>query len=334
MIDDDSSLASSEADERLQLMLLCCHPAIGPDAQVALTLRLVGGLTTAEIAAASLVPEATLAQRIVRAKQKIKMANIPMSMPESINSRLGALCSVLYLIFNEGYLSSSESRAAVRVDLAEEAIRLTRVTRHLVAAAAESDAAVPDPLMAQDGNAEVEGLLALQLFQWARLGTRLDGRGDLVLLEDQDRTKWDRHAIAEANNLLRTAMQRFQPGPYQLQAVIAGHHANARTAADTDWPTIAGLYGQLVAVSPSPITELNRAVAVAMADGPVVGLAMVDAISGLDDYHLLHATRGELLFRAGDATAAFAAFDEARRHARHPAERRHLERRRAAVSRL
>jgi len=301
------------SDDQLRLMLLCCHPALDRDTQVALTLRLVGGLTTPEIAAAFLVAEATLAQRIVRAKRKIRDAGIPLSIPADLDGRLDSLLSVLYLVFNEGYLSrgGASDGAAVRVDLADEAIRLTALVAALV----------PD-------HAETDGLLALELFHRARSHTRLDDAGDLVLLERQDRSQWDGAVIRDGNAVLARALRRMQPGPYQLQAVIASHHANARAAADTDWPAITVLYAQLVAMTGSPVIRLNHAISVAMADGPLAGLALLNDIGGLDSYHLLHATRGELLARAGDIAGARAEFERALRFTDNPAERRHLERRR------
>jgi RNA polymerase sigma-70 factor, ECF subfamily len=307
MIDDEHSPLG---DEHLRLVLLCCHPALDRDTQVALTLRLVGGLTTGEIAAAFLVSEATLAQRIVRAKRKIRDAAMPLSIPANLDERVDAVLSVLYLIFNEGYLTRGDRDVVVRVDLVEEAVRLTRVVNELL----------PD-------RPEVEGLLALEMFNQARIATRSDHNGDLVLLEHQDRSQWDLATIEEANAVLARAMARMTPGPFQVQAVIAGRHANARTAADTDWPLIAGLYGQLVHMTDSPVVRLNHAVAVAMADGPHAGLALLNGLHELDDYHLFHATRGELLLQANDRAGAVAAFTRARALAGNPAEQRHLERR-------
>lgn len=315
IIDDESDAAAG--DEHLRLVLLCCHPALDRDTQVALTLRLVGGLTTSEIASAFLVPEATLAQRIVRAKRKIRDAGMPLSMPASLDARVGVVLGILYLIFNEGYLTRGDHAAVVRVDLVDEAVRLTRVLTTLL----------PE-------HAEVDGLLALELFHRARLGGRLDAAGELVLLEDQDRSQWDLPTIGEANAVLRRAMARMQPGVFQMQAIIAGHHANARTAADTDWPAIAGLYGQLRQMDRSPVVALNHAVAVAMADGPAVGLTLLAAIEGLDRYHLFHATRGELLLRAGHAADAVDAFGTALSLTDNPAERGHLTRRLAAARRV
>jgi RNA polymerase sigma-70 factor (ECF subfamily) len=306
-------------DEHLRLVLLCCHPALDRDTQVALTLRLVGGLSTPEIAAAFLIPETTLAQRIVRAKRKIRDARIPLSLPADIDERIEAVLTVLYLIFNEAYLSRGTADAVVRVDLAAEAIRVTRVVQSLL----------PDA-------AEVQGLLALELFQNSRTGARTDVHGDLVLLEEQDRSSWDRAQIEDANEIVAAALARMDPGPFQVQALIAAHHANARTAAETDWSGIARLYGQLEAMTGSPIVSLNRAVAVAMADGPRAGLDLIDGLESrdgsggsprLEDYHLLHAARGELLLRADEPAAAALAFERACALARNPAEQRHLERR-------
>ncbi|MBA4248113.1 MAG: RNA polymerase [Microbacterium sp.] len=304
--------ASSLGDERLRLLLLCCHPALDRDTQVALTLRLAGGLTAAEVAAAYLLPEATLTQRVVRAKRKIREAGMPLTIPANLDERVDALLRVLYLIFNEGYLSRGAAHVT-RVDLMLEAIRLTRQVVDEVPASAEA-----------------EGLLALELYHHARSGTRVDGLGELVLLEHQDRTGWNLDVITEANARLHSAMTRMAPGPYQVQAIIAGHHANARTAADTDWSAIAELYAQLGRMAPNPVVELNRAVAIAMADGPLAGLAVLDRLTGLDDYHLFHATRGELLARAGRPAAA--SFERALQLTSNEAERRHLERRAAEAS--
>jgi RNA polymerase sigma-70 factor (ECF subfamily) len=301
--------ASSLGDERLRLLLLCCHPALDRDTQVALTLRLAGGLSAAEVAAAYLLPEATLTQRIVRAKRKIREAGMPLSIPANLEERVGSLLRVLYLIFNEGYLSRGAGHIT-RVDLITEAIRLTRQ--------------VVDEL---PSSAEAEGLLALELYHHARLASRIDGLGELVLLDRQDRSSWNLDEISEANRRLRSAMARLTPGPYQVQAIIAGHHANARTADDTDWSAIAELYGQLARMAPNPVVELNRAVAIAMADGPLAGLAVLDRLGGLEEYHLYHATRGELLARAD--RPARASFERARELTTNEAERRHLARRAA-----
>ena len=295
-------------DERLRLILLCCHPALAAEAQVALTLRLVCGLTTDEIAAALLVPEPTVAQRIVRAKRKIRDARIPLSVPENLGERLDVVLGVVYLVFNEGYLSRGR-RTGARVDLVDEALRLT------LAVLAE----VP-------GDPEIEGLLALELYAKSRLATRFSS-GILVLLEDQDRTRWDLALIEEANLILDAAMRRLAPGRFQLQAVIARYHANARTYADTDWTAIAAVYARLADIDPSPVVALNRAVAVAMADGPRAGLALLDGIRGLETYHLWWATQGELLARVGEQDAAIAAFERARGLATNPSELAHLQRR-------
>lgn len=292
-------------DEHLRLLLLCCHPALDRDSQVALTLRLVGGLATVEIAAAFIVPEPTLAQRIVRAKRKIRVAGIPLSIPANLAERVDALLAVLYLIFNEGYLARGSSATVARVDLADEAIRLTRQARDLL----------PE-------TAEVEGLLALELFHRARLDGRTDELGEIVLLEHQDRTRWNLALIDEGNAALGAALRRMSPGSYQLQAMVAALHANAREAADTDWPRIAGLYRHLLAMTGNPVVALNHAVAVAMADGPLAGLELLGAIEGLDDYHLYHASRGELLLRA--CLPAREAFERALALAVNPAEQRHL----------
>lgn len=295
-------------DERLRLILLCCHPSLAPEAQLALTLRLVCGLTTDEIAAALLIPEPTVAQRIVRAKRKIRDARIPLSVPENLDERLDVVLGVVYLVFNEGYLSRGR-RSGARVDLVDEALRLT--------------AAV---LTEVPGTAEVEGLLALELYAKSRLAARFTD-GELVLLEDQDRTRWNLALIEEANLILDAAMRRLAPGRFQLQAVIARYHANARTYADTDWTAIATVYARLAEIDPSPIVALNRAVAVAMADGPRAGLALLESIRGLETYHLWWATQAELLARAGEPDAAIAAFERARGLATNPAERAHLKRR-------
>ncbi|MEM9651330.1 MAG: sigma-70 family RNA polymerase sigma factor [Actinomycetota bacterium] len=306
--------SAQQPDERLRLLLLCCHPALNIEAQVALTLRLVGGLTTAEIAAAFLIPEPTLAQRIVRAKSKIRTAGIPLSIPSQLTDRLSAVLAVLYLIFNEGYLAHGEATVSIRTDLVTEAIRLTRLVGDLA-----------------PGEAEPVGLLALELFHQSRQDSRVDALGDLVLLDNQDRTTWDRHIIAEANQVLATAMALLQPGPYQVQAMIAAQHANAVTAAETDWLTISSLYAQLDAMVESPVVRLNRAVAVAMCDGPLAGLEMLDHITDLDNYHLLWATRGELCRRANRNADARRAFERALDLVPSAAERRHLERRIAAL---
>lgn len=315
MLDDDDVLAAQDepTDERLRLMFLCCHPALSTDAQVGLTLRLVGGLTTEEIAAGFLVPTPTLAARITRAKKKIRAANIPLAMPTEIDERLDALLTVLYLIFNEGYLSRAGGRDPLRVDLCEEAIRLATVVHGL---APES--------------AEAKGLLALLLLTHARRDARFRGE-TLVLLDDQDRSIWHLEEIEAGTGVLTSAMKLRRPGPYQLQAAIAAQHGRARTAEDTNWPLIVSLYDQLAAMRPSPIVALNRAVAVAMADGPNAGLRALDRIKGLNDYHLYHSARAELLARQGFSDEARTAFERALELAANPSERSHIAERIAAL---
>jgi RNA polymerase sigma-70 factor (ECF subfamily) len=310
MIRDDGFVG----DEQLRLMLLCCHPALDADTRVALTLRLVAGLSTAEIAQAFLLPEATLAQRIVRAKHKIRAAGIPLSIPSDLADRVAPLLAVLYLIFNEGYLSRGAQHDSIRVDLINEAIRLTSLARDLIPA-----------------TAEVEGLLALELFTRARLRGRTNIDGELVLLADQDRSQWDRDEIERANVIVSTAMARLHPGPFQVEALIASHHANPVRAADTDWDAIVTLYEQLTAMTTSPVIALNYAAAVAIKDGPSAGLTLLDSLDGLEHYYLLHALRGELLARTGNLPDAAESFQRALALAVNPAERRHLERRYAAL---
>lgn len=308
----NTSLSTSDyddmPDERLRLIFLCCHPALDVDSQVALTLRLIGGLTTPEIASSFLLPEATLGQRIVRAKRKIKLANIALHLPSNPRQRLGAVLAVIYLIFNEGYLSHA-NEAGLRLNLLEESARLVALLQKLV----------PD-------DAEVEGLRAMQLFAVARLATRFDRNGELVLLAGQDRSRWDLTTIRQANDVLTRAMSRMQPGPSQIQALIASYHANAPVAGDTNWTMIASLYAQLDAMTASPVVRYC-AVAVAMADGPGPGLARLDTVVGLQYNHLFHASRAELLLLAGFPTAARDAFDRAHSLATNPVERRHLQRR-------
>jgi len=294
-------------DERLRLILLCCHPALHIDAQVALTLRLVGGLATDEIAAAFMVPVPTLAARITRAKKKIREASIPLQEPDDIDDRVDAVLAVLYLIFNEGYLSRSGSVEAMRVDLCEEAIRLADVVASL---ATES--------------AEARGLLALLALTHARRNARFKGDA-LVQLDEQDRSRWHVDEIRAANRVLGQAMQMMRPGSYQLQALIASNHSNAPTAADTDWGQITALYDQLIAVRPSPVVALNRAVAIAMDQGHQAGLRELDRIDGLEDYHLLHTSRAELLLRSGDTAGARRSFERAFELTSNPSELAHVE---------
>ncbi|MGW3892494.1 RNA polymerase sigma factor [Micromonospora chokoriensis] len=305
-------------DDRLRLIFTCCHPALAMEARVALTLRLLGGLTVAEIARAFLVQETTMARRITRAKTKIKAAHIPYRVPwaADIRERLAGVLAVVYLIFNEGYLAS-EGDDPVRVDLSDEAIRLGRLLRTLL----------PD-----DG--EVAGLLALMLLTDARRPARVSRTGELVTLDEQDRGAWNRALIAEGNALIRerveaTATAGEPPGRYQLQAAINAVHTDAPSARDTDWSTVVALYGRLMLLDPSPIVRLNRAVAVAEVDGPAVGLAEIDRLADvLDGYHAFHAARADLLRRARRGGESRAAYDRAIGLTGNSAERAYLTRRR------
>jgi RNA polymerase sigma-70 factor (ECF subfamily) len=307
--------SSPMAIDSLRLMFTCCHPALALDAQVALTLRTIGGLTTEEIARAFLLPVPTLAQRLVRAKSKIKLAGIPYEVPadDELAGRIDAVLAVIYLIFNEGY-SASFGADLLRGDLCGEAIRLARQVVDLL----------PDAR-------EPKGLLALMLLIDARQATRTDESGAIVLLEDQDRSRWDRDKIAEGTTLVREALRRVPPGRYAVQAAIAALHAQAPTARETDWSQIASLYGVLANLQPSPVVELNRAVAIAMAEGVDKGLALIDELK-IPGYHLLPAARADLLRRLGRKAEAAAAYRAALSLVKNDAERRFLERRLAEVT--
>lgn len=303
-------------DDRLRLVFTCCHPALAPEARVALTLRLLGGLTVEEIARAFLVPETTMAQRITRAKAKIKAAHIPYRVPDrdDVTDRLGGVLAVIYLVYNEGYLAGGGDDP-VRVELTAEAIRLGRILRQLLPA-----------------EGEVAGLLALMLLSEARRTARFAG-GELVTLEEQDRSGWDRALITEGHALVRECLARVastssHPGQYQILAAINAVHTDANDARDTDWTQIVALYDQLYAVAPTPIVALNRAVAVAELDGPDVALAIVDSLD-LGGYHAWHATRADLLRRIGRSAEARAEYDAAIAATQNPAETAYLSRRRA-----
>ena len=306
---DDAMLIG---DDRLRLIFTCCHPALAMDARVALTLRTLGGLTTPEIARAFLVPEPTLAQRLVRAKRKIRDAGIPYRVPPAdvLPERLAGVLHVLYLVFNEGYAASSGD-ALIRRELCSEAIRLTRVVVELL----------PD-------EPEARGLLALMLLHDARRDARVDEAGRIVLLDDQDRGRWDQDRVREGRSLIASTLGEGRPGPYQVQAAIAALHDEAMTAGETDWPQIAVLYRRLLDMTPSPVVELNLAAAVAMADGPAIGLAMMDGIAAtgeLDSYPYLQAARADLLRRLERWSEAEAAYRQALALTTNGAEREFLE---------
>jgi RNA polymerase sigma-70 factor (ECF subfamily) len=314
----DPEMREPIQDDELRLIFTCCHPALAPDARIALTLREVGGLTTEEIARAYLAPAPTIAQRIVRAKAKIRDEAIPYEVPEpdELSGRIESVLQVIYLIFHEGY-AATEGPTLTRSNLCAEAIRLGRLLVELL------------------NDTEALGLLALMLLHDARAATRLDSAGDLVLLEEQNRALWDRARIAEAQALINRAMTERRVGSYLFQAAIASLHAEAASFDRTDWAQIVGLYDGLLRVAPSPVAALNRAVAVAMRDGPLAGLSAIEVVlagGSLDNYHLAHAARADLQRRLGLTEAARASYEQALALARQPAERRFLQKRLAQMT--